>query len=119
MFSISNVTLSSFFIIHIALLFAILGLVLSHILILHEKGSSYVNFLVTDKIAFFPSYLAKNRFGLTNMLIGVLEFIGGLDIYSGMALGLPTGILVGSSASRAYNYYKKNSSDRIEVVALI
>ena len=65
-FSISNATLNRFFIIHMVLPFAILGLVLSHILILHEKGSSSPlgTFLVTDKIAFFPYYVYKDLFGL-------------------------------------------------------
>jgi len=53
-FSISNATLNRFFVLHMVLPFAILGLIISHILILHEKGSSSPLgiFLTTDKIAF-------------------------------------------------------------------
>jgi ubiquinol-cytochrome c reductase cytochrome b subunit len=57
--------------------FAILGLIISHILILHEKGSSSPlgTFLTTDKIAFFPYYVYKDIFGLFCFFIILILFI--------------------------------------------
>ena len=94
--------------------FAILGLVLSHILILHEKGSSSPlgTFLVTDKIAFFPNDMYKYRFGLTNVIMSLVDFAGTLDVSTTITLGLSlsAGLVVGISGSRMYSYYKKKNN---------
>lgn len=76
-FSISNATLNRFFILHVIIPFLILGLVIGHITILHDKGSSSLlgTFLTTDKIAFFPYYVYKDVFGLIFVFIILLLFL--------------------------------------------
>lgn len=64
-FSIDNATLNRFFSLHFALPFIIAGLSLSHIAILHEKGSTNPLGVYSklDKIAFYPYFYVKDLFG--------------------------------------------------------
>lgn len=65
-YSIDNATLNRFFSLHYLLPFVILGLVIVHLLLLHEHGSNNpigVKFKV-DGIYFFPYYIVKDVYGV-------------------------------------------------------
>lgn len=66
-FSINNATLVRFFSIHYLLPFLIVGIILSHLVLLHTKGSTHP--LLTsnhgDKITFHPYFSYKDAFILT------------------------------------------------------
>lgn len=76
-FSINNSTLNRFFILHVIVPFLLVGLVISHINILHIKGSSSPlgTFLTADKIAFFPYYTYKDFFGFFWFFLALILFI--------------------------------------------
>jgi len=65
-FSVDNATLNRFFSLHYLLPFAILGLVLLHLIVLHEDGSNNPLGIHSkvDKIPFYPYYYFKDLFGI-------------------------------------------------------
>lgn len=66
-YSINNATLSRFFTFHYILPFIIVVLVLYHIYILHETGSSNplgIKTIKANKINFYPFYITKDLYGL-------------------------------------------------------
>lgn len=70
-YSVGNPTLMRFFVVHYLLPFIILALVMVHILLLHETGSSNpLNFdKKNEKITFFPYFYYKDFFILFLLLI--------------------------------------------------
>lgn len=76
-FSVNNGTLNRFFALHFFLPFAILGLVLLHLLLLHdEQGSSNpsTNENHLDNLKFFPYFFLKDLISLITLLF-VLTFL--------------------------------------------
>ena len=78
-FSVGNPTLNRFFSLHFILSFAILGLVIVHLILLHEVGSSNpLSVYGSDKIPFYPYFYVKDFFGflvfLTFLLICVFWY---------------------------------------------
>lgn len=69
--SVSSPTLNRFFSLHFLLPFVIVVLVIIHLILLHEKGSSNPSSIATfsDKVKFNPLFSLKDR--LPMMLIGV------------------------------------------------
>nr|YP_009501890.1 cytochrome b [Arytainilla spartiophila]AWU48855.1 cytochrome b [Arytainilla spartiophila] len=67
-FAVDNPTLTRFFSIHFLLPFLLTGLILTHLIFLHESGSS--NPLGTpfnnDKVPFYPYFLIKDLMGYTS-----------------------------------------------------
>ena len=76
-FSVDNATLNRFFRLHYLLPFAILGLVLLHLILLHLPGSSSPlgNQLIPDKISFYPYFYVKDLFGFLVFLILFSYFV--------------------------------------------
>ena len=69
-FAVDNPTLNRFFSLHFTLPFVIVGLVLIHIILLHEIGSNNplgLN-LKTENIPFYPFFYTKDLFGLIVLL---------------------------------------------------
>jgi len=65
-FCVDNATLNRFFSLHFVLPFAIAGLVIAHIALLHKDGSNNplgIN-STTDKISFYPYFYVKDLFSL-------------------------------------------------------
>ncbi len=65
-FCVDNATLNRFFSLHFVLPFAIAGLVIAHIALLHKDGSNNplgIN-SATDKISFYPYFYVKDLFSL-------------------------------------------------------
>jgi len=75
-FAISNATLNRFFAIHFFMPFIILGIVLIHLTLLHDTGStnpaSNVNYL--DNIKFYPYFFLKDLVSLLTLLF-ILSFL--------------------------------------------
>nr|YP_009048527.1 cytochrome b [Aprasia parapulchella]AHL17028.1 cytochrome b [Aprasia parapulchella] len=69
-FSVDNATLSRFFTFHFVLPFAIAGMVMLHLMFLHESGSNNPTGLNsnTDKIPFHPYFSYKDLLGATLMM---------------------------------------------------
>lgn len=86
-FSVDNATLNRFFSLHYLLPFAILGLVLVHLVLLHLPGSSNpVGSPVTqDKIPFYPYFYVKDLFGFLTFLLLFSYFV----FFNPNALGHP------------------------------
>jgi len=64
-FSVGNPTLNRFFSLHYLLPFVLLALVILHLLLLHENGSSApVSLKYSDKIYFYPYFYLKDFFSL-------------------------------------------------------
>nr|CCD31592.1 cytochrome b [Testudo graeca] len=86
-FSVDNATLTRFFTLHFLLPFATIGLVMVHLLFLHETGSNNPTGLNsdTDKIPFHPYFSYKDLLGLILMLTTLLA----LTLFSPNLLGDP------------------------------
>nr|ABF83439.1 cytochrome b [Indotestudo elongata] len=86
-FSVDNATLTRFFTFHFLLPFTIIGLVIVHLLFLHETGSNNPTGLNsnTDKIPFHPYFSYKDLLGLILMLTTLLT----LTLFSPNLLGDP------------------------------
>ena len=76
-FSVDNPTLTRFFSLHFVLPFVILGIVLVHILILHEDGSNNPLGIDSnnDRIPFHPYFTSKDFLGLLIFYFFVFLFI--------------------------------------------
>ena len=77
-FSVDNPTLNRFFSLHFTLPFVIVGLVLLHLVLLHEKGSNNPLgiYIKMETIPFYPYFYIKDLFGFI-----VLMFIFSIFIY--------------------------------------
>nr|YP_009944908.1 cytochrome b [Chelonoidis becki]YP_009944921.1 cytochrome b [Chelonoidis darwini]QOD98556.1 cytochrome b [Chelonoidis becki]QOD98569.1 cytochrome b [Chelonoidis darwini]USH90295.1 cytochrome b [Chelonoidis darwini]USH90308.1 cytochrome b [Chelonoidis darwini]USH90321.1 cytochrome b [Chelonoidis darwini] len=86
-FSVDNATLTRFFTFHFLLPFTIIGLVIVHLLFLHETGSNNPTGLNSnaDKIPFHPYFSYKDLLGLILMLTLLLT----LTLFSPNLLGDP------------------------------
>lgn len=64
-FCVDNATLNRFFSLHYLLPFAIVAVVLAHIIVLHRKGSSNPIGIYTkiDKVSFYRFFIPKDIFG--------------------------------------------------------
>lgn len=76
-FSVENATLNRFFSLHYLLPFAITGVVIVHIAVLHQDGSNNPLGISShsDKISFFPYFFIKDTLGLVAFLIFFSFFI--------------------------------------------
>jgi ubiquinol-cytochrome c reductase cytochrome b/c1 subunit len=86
-FSVDNPTLNKFFSIHYLLPFAILGMVVVHIILLHENGSNNPLGIraTTDQLAFTPYSTYKDLY----TIIGFTIFFGFFVFFMPNALGHP------------------------------
>lgn len=85
-FSVSTVTLNRFFSLHYTLSFLILGLVLLHIVLLHEHGSNNplgVSFKKYDDVPLMPYYLVKDIHGIVFCTYIMLVFMLAYPDYLG------------------------------------
>nr|YP_009645832.1 cytochrome b [Myuchelys georgesi]QBX97504.1 cytochrome b [Myuchelys georgesi] len=73
-FSVDNATLTRFFTFHFLIPFAILGMTMLHLLLLHETGSNNPTGLNSncDKIPFHPYFSYKDLLGLILMIMCLL-----------------------------------------------
>nr|YP_010990693.1 cytochrome b [Rhotana formosana]WOW99137.1 cytochrome b [Rhotana formosana] len=76
-FTVENPTLNRFYSLHFILPFMIMILILMHLILLHEKGSSNPLGLINkiDKIPFHPYFTTKDIMGLIIMMITFLTMI--------------------------------------------
>lgn len=77
-FSIENATLTRFFSLHFVLPFILVGVILIHLVFLHERGSNNplsLNFIV-DEIPFHPYFIVKDLYGLIIFSIIFIFIIG-------------------------------------------
>lgn len=77
-FSINNATLNRFFCLHYLMPFVILALVVLHILVLHNYGSTNpMSFLSKkiDKISFYPYFYVKDLFSIAVFFLAYFLFI--------------------------------------------
>nr|ATX68947.1 cytochrome b [Phataginus tetradactyla] len=76
-FSVDKATLTRFFAFHFILPFIITGLVLVHLLFLHETGSNNPMGITSDsdKIPFHPYYTTKDILGLLLMLLTLMILV--------------------------------------------
>jgi len=77
-FSVDNPTLNRFFSLHFVLPFAICGIVIIHLTMLHSEGSSNPVRLVDrfiDKVPFFPYFYWKDLSMLLTMLAGFTLYV--------------------------------------------
>lgn len=85
-FSISNATLVRFFSLHYLLPFVITALILLHLVLLHQVGSTEpLQVMLTEKVAFHPYYTYKDGFSLA---LCILIFITLIFFYPNL-LGHP------------------------------
>nr|YP_009991672.1 cytochrome b [Crotophaga sulcirostris]QNN84494.1 cytochrome b [Crotophaga sulcirostris] len=86
-FSVDNPTLTRFFALHFLLPFAIAGLILIHLMFLHESGSNNPLGLPSnpDKIPFHPYFSLKDILGFATMLMA----LSALALFSPTLLGDP------------------------------
>jgi quinol-cytochrome oxidoreductase complex cytochrome b subunit len=77
-FSVDNPTLNRFFSLHFTLPFLIVGLVLLHLVLLHENGSNNPLgiYIKMETIPFYPYFYVKDLFGFV-----VLMFIFSIFVY--------------------------------------
>ncbi|RHY50449.1 hypothetical protein DYB30_002392 [Aphanomyces astaci] len=77
-FSVDNPTLNRFFSLHFTLPFVIIGLVLLHLVLLHENGSNNPLgiYIKIETIPFYPYFYVKDLFGFI-----VLMFIFSIFVY--------------------------------------
>jgi quinol-cytochrome oxidoreductase complex cytochrome b subunit len=77
-FSVDNPTLNRFFSLHFTLPFIIIGLVLLHLVLLHENGSNNPLgiYIKMETIPFYPYFYVKDLFGFV-----VLMFIFSIFVY--------------------------------------
>nr|YP_009571037.1 cytochrome b [Elseya lavarackorum]AUY54852.1 cytochrome b [Elseya lavarackorum] len=76
-FSVDNATLTRFFTFHFLIPFAILGMTMLHLLLLHETGSNNPTGLNSncDKIPFHPYFSYKDLLGLILMITCLLTLV--------------------------------------------
>lgn len=77
-FSINNATLNRFFSLHYLLPFVILGLVVFHLVVLHETGGNNPSGFITkkiDKVSFHPYYYIKDILGVSVFFVLFLLFV--------------------------------------------
>ena len=76
-FSVDNPTLNRFFSLHFFLPFAIAGLSLVHLVLLHQFGSGNpLGFYIkSENIPFFPYYYVKDLFGVFGLLLSFSLFV--------------------------------------------
>nr|AUY54878.1 cytochrome b [Elseya sp. XZ-2018b] len=76
-FSVDNATLTRFFTFHFLIPFAILGMTMLHLLLLHETGSNNPTGLNSncDKIPFHPYFSYKDLLGLILMIMCLLTLV--------------------------------------------
>ena len=76
-FSVDNPTLNRFFSLHFFLPFAIAGLSLVHLILLHQFGSGNpLGFYIkSENIPFFPYYYVKDLFGVFGLLLSFSLFV--------------------------------------------
>ena len=77
-FSVDNPTLNRFFSLHFVLPFAICGIVIIHLIMLHNEGSSNPVRLIDrfiDKVPFFPYFYWKDLTMLLAMLTGFTLYV--------------------------------------------
>jgi len=86
-FSVDNATLNRFFSLHFLMPFAIAGLVIVHIALLHRDGSNNPLGVESnsDKISFYPYFYVKDLFSLMGMIV----FFSTLLFYYPNLLGHP------------------------------
>lgn len=86
-FAVDNPTLNRFFSLHFTMPFVIVGVVLIHLILLHEVGSSNPLGLTlkSENIPFYPYFYTKDLFGLMVLLLVFFIFI----FYYPNALGHP------------------------------
>ncbi len=72
-FSVSNATLNRFFSLHYLLPFILMGLVVVHLIALHEDGSNNPIGVRSDidKVPFYHYYVVKDLYGLIIFIIGL------------------------------------------------
>jgi len=77
-FAVDNATLNRFFSLHYLLPFILLALVLLHIAILHQEGSSNPTGLhskILDKLDFYPYFYIKDLFGFMYFIVFFSYFL--------------------------------------------
>lgn len=76
-FAVDNPTLNRFFSLHFTMPFVIAGVVLIHLVLLHEVGSNNPLGLTlkTENIPFYPYFYTKDLFGLMVLLLVFFTFI--------------------------------------------
>ena len=86
-FSVDNATLNRFFSLHYLLPFLILGLVITHLALLHTKGSSnpLLGTSAIDYVTFYPYLYLKDLLGLLLMILGLSYLV----FFEPNALGHP------------------------------
>ncbi len=86
-FSVGNATLNRFFSFHYLLPFAIVGMVILHLMLLHSQGSVNPLGIVKtgDKLSFYPYFYVKDYFGFILLSIGAMFIL----VYYPDALGHP------------------------------
>lgn len=86
-FSVDNPTLNRFFSFHYVLPFAIVGVVLLHLILLHQPGSNNPLGIssIYDRIAFYPYFYVKDLFGFILFIMVFSFFV----IYAPNYLGHP------------------------------
>jgi ubiquinol-cytochrome c reductase cytochrome b subunit len=70
-FSVDNATLNRFFSLHYLLPFLIAGVVLLHLVLLHQNGSTNPLGIESnlDKISFYPYFYVKDLFGFISLMV--------------------------------------------------
>jgi len=91
-FSVDNATLNRFFSLHYLLPFLIAGLVLVHLTLLHQNGSTNPLGIETnlDKISFYPYFYVKDLFGFICLMVLFTFFV----YFSPNTLGHPDNYIV-------------------------
>ena len=76
-FSVDNPTLNRFFSLHFTLPFLIVGLVLLHLVLLHENGSNNPLgiYIKNESIPFYPYFYVKDLFGFIVLMLIFFIFI--------------------------------------------
>jgi len=76
-FAVDNPTLNRFFSLHFTMPFVIVGVVLIHLILLHEVGSNNPLGLTlkTENIPFYPYFYTKDLFGLMILLLIFFTFV--------------------------------------------
>lgn len=76
-FSVDNPTLNRFFSLHFTLPFILCGVIIIHLILLHQKGSNNPLGLIskTENISFYPYFYVKDLFSLIVLLLIFFIFI--------------------------------------------
>ena len=93
-FSVDNATLNRFFSLHYLLPFAITGIVIVHLAVVHQDGSNNPLGISsnTDKISFYPYFVIKDVLSL----IALLSFFGYFVYFSPNTLGHTDNYIAGN-----------------------